>query len=116
MSDLPTPNFQLVAVAGLLRWTAEFSETIEPARRIEMRMGILRFVAQGFPSRDPGFDLEPLTRGEQPAGAPDGGVTLVSLIQAFRFFDENRDPRGIDASRLIWHLIANPRASVLERA
>ncbi len=113
MSDV---TYSLAAVAGLLRWTSEFSEKLDRNLSTQMRMSTLRFVAQGFTARDPGFDLEVVARGEQPPGAPDGGVSLVTLIEAFRFFDQNSDPRGITAAMIIWHLISKPRASVIERA
>lgn len=110
MSDL-TPQFSPQAVAGLLRWTHDFSDTLDREKKVELRMNTLRFVAQGFPARDPGFDLEEVARGQRPAGAPEEGVSVVTLIQAFRFFDEQRDQRGVTAALLVWHLVGQKRAA-----
>ncbi len=106
-------SFPDSAVAGLLQWAYDFSEKLTDEAQVEMRMRVLQFVAQSVVPRDPGFDLEAAARGETPPGAPANGVSLASLIAAFRYYQERKDERGVTAAQLVWHLVGVQRVSAL---
>jgi hypothetical protein len=105
-------TFPEAAVGGLLRWAYDFSERLGEDAQIEMRMQVLRFIAQGFEPREPGFDLDAAAAGKPTPGAP-ARISLATLIQAFRFYDERRDIRGVTAAQQLWHLVGVQRIASL---
>ncbi|MCA9595411.1 MAG: hypothetical protein KC776_18985 [Myxococcales bacterium] len=99
------------ALGSLLRWAYDFSEALPDEQQIELRMQVLQFAAQAFSAKEPPFDLEAAASGRLPEG--ERVVSLATLIEAFRYYQERRDERAITAAQLVWHIVGVQRIAAL---